>query len=148
MTADRLRSYFGVVPQETVLYSGTILDNLRMGAASATEADVTAVCKWVGLHEAIAALPEGYDTIIGERGIGLSGGQKQRLAIARALLKKPRILLFDEATSSLDEENAAAVAETVNRLRGAATIVFIGHNIPANLVADRRVEIIPAGGGA
>ena len=88
------------------------------------------------LDTVIAGLPDGLDTVIGERGVKLSGGQKQRLAIARAMLKRPKVLLFDEATSSLDQHTAERFAQTVNKLKGAATIVFIAHHLPKGLAVD------------
>jgi subfamily B ATP-binding cassette protein HlyB/CyaB len=94
-----------------------------------------------GIHQVIESLPQGYQTEVGERGAGLSGGQKQRLAIARALLKGPRILIFDEATSALDAETAEAFALTVNRLKGRVTMLFIAHALPANLQVDRVLRL-------
>ena len=97
------------------------------------------------IHHTIEALPRGYQTEIGERGAGLSGGQKQRIAIARALLRQPKILVFDEATSSLDSATAEHFAATVNQLKGRATILFITHALPRNLAVD---EIVRIGQGA
>jgi len=102
-------------------------------------------CKMAEIHEVIEALPQGYQTAIGEHGVGLSGGQKQRLAIARALLKQPRILIFDEATSSLDANTAEHFAATINQLKGKATMLFVSHALPKNLQVD---EIVRIGGGA
>src|SRR3954454_21868774 len=96
-----------------------------------------------GIHDAIQALPHGYQTEVGERGAGLSGGQKQRLAIARALLKGPKVLIFDEATSALDAETAEAFARTVNALKGQVTMLFIAHALPRGLKID---EILHLGG--
>jgi len=93
------------------------------------------------IHQVIEALPQGYQTEIGERGVGLSGGQKQRIAIARALLKQPRILIFDEATSSLDAPTAEHFAATVNQLKGKVTMLFIAHALPKNLQVDEIVRI-------
>ncbi|MDB5942051.1 MAG: transporter related, partial [Ramlibacter sp.] len=121
LSANELRSWFGVVPQETVLFSGSILANLQAGNPDATLEQVAQACRMAGVHDVVEALPQGYQTEIGERGAGLSGGQKQRLAIARALLKRPRILIFDEATSALDSETAEAFAKTVNQLKGKVT---------------------------
>lgn len=104
LSANELRSYFGVVPQETILFSGSIYDNLLAANPSASFDEVVDACKKADIHNTIEALSQGYKTEIGERGTGLSGGQKQRIAIARALLKRPRILIFDEATSALDHQ--------------------------------------------
>jgi ATP-binding cassette, subfamily B, bacterial HlyB/CyaB len=93
------------------------------------------------IHSTIEALPQGYQTPIGERGAGLSGGQKQRLAIARALLKRPKVLIFDEATSALDEHTAAQFARTINALKGKVTMLFITHAMPKGLQLDEVVHI-------
>ncbi len=140
-SANELRQYFGVVPQETVLFSGTIYHNLVLANPHANFAQVVQACKQAEIHDAIEALPEGYQTEIGERGVGLSGGQKQRLAIARALLKHPKILLFDEATSSLDAGTAEVFAATVNQLKGKITMLFITHQMPSTLKADAMIRI-------
>lgn len=107
-----------------------------------------------GIHQVIEALPKGYQTEIGERGAGLSGGQKQRLAIARALLKGPKVLIFDEATSALDGETAEAFAKTINGLKGRVTMLFITHAMPKALKIDdvihltkdgvQRLKVVPA----
>ena len=141
LSANELRGYLGVVPQETVLFSGPIYDNILLGNPHATFEDVVIACKAAGIHDTIQALPQGYQTPIGEHGAGLSGGQKQRIAIARAILKRPPILIFDEATSSLDETAADAVGETINRLKGKVTILFIAHKLPANANVDSRVVL-------
>ena len=135
LSANELRSSFGVVPQETTLFSGAIYDNIVLGNAHASFDDVVVASKASGIHDTIEALPQGYQTPIGEHGAGLSGGQKQRIAIARALLKRPAILIFDEATSNLDDETAAAFGQTINELRGRATILFIAHKLPPSIEA-------------
>lgn len=144
LSANELRSYFGVVPQETVLFSGTIYDNLILANPHTGFEQVTEVCKMAAIHEMIERLPQGYQTQIGEHGAGLSGGQKQRLAIARALLKKPKILIFDEATSNLDKETAEQLAETINLLKSRAGILFIAHQIPEGLKVDSVETIMTA----
>ena len=154
MAANELRGYFGVVPQETTLFSGTILDNLRIANPFATFEQVVAACKMAEVHSVVEALPNGYQTEIGERGAGLSGGQRQRLAIARALLKGPRILIFDEATSSLDPQTAEMFGRTVNSLKGRVTILFIAHALPRTLLVDsvvrigEKLSVVPADSGA
>jgi len=141
LSANELRHYFGVVPQETILFSGTIYDNLMMANPHATFDQIVHACKMAEIHSAIEALPQGYQTEIGERGVGLSGGQKQRMAIARALIKQPRILVFDEATSSLDANTAEHFAATINQLKGKVTMMFITHAMPKNLLVDEVVRI-------
>jgi len=145
LAANELRSYFGVVPQETVLFSGTIHANLVSGNPASTFEQVMQACKMAGIHQAVEELPLGYQTEVGERGVGLSGGQKQRLAIARALLKGPKVLIFDEATSALDQDTAEGFAKTVNGLKGRVTLIFITHAMPRALQID---EVIHLGKGA
>jgi ATP-binding cassette, subfamily B, bacterial HlyB/CyaB len=141
LSANELRDHFGVVPQETVLFSGTIYDNLRAANAMSTFEQIVQACRMAEIHEAIDRLPEGYETEIGERGVGLSGGQRQRIAIARALLKNPKMLVFDEATSSLDAETAEHFAATVNQLKGKVTMLFISHALPKGLLVDAVVHV-------
>jgi subfamily B ATP-binding cassette protein HlyB/CyaB len=123
-------------PKETYLFSGTIYENLIAANPNAGFDDVVQACKVAEIHETIEKLPQGYNTVIGEHGVGLSGGQKQRLAIARAVLKRPRILIFDEATSGLDQQTAERFAQTVNKLKGVATVLFIAHQLPKGLAVD------------
>jgi ATP-binding cassette, subfamily B, bacterial HlyB/CyaB len=136
LSANELRNYFGVVPQETCLFSGSIFSNLAMANPHATFEQVVQACQMAEIHETVERLSKGYETEIGERGAGLSGGQKQRLAIARALLKRPKVLIFDEATSALDAETAESFAATINKLRGKVTMIFITHALPKDLVVD------------
>jgi ATP-binding cassette, subfamily B, bacterial HlyB/CyaB len=146
LSANELRAYFGVVPQETILFSGTILANLQAGNPGASLEQVAQAASMAGINDTIEQLPQGYQTEIGERGVGLSGGQKQRLAIARALLKRPKILIFDEATSALDGETAEAFAKTINQLKGKVTMLFITHAMPKALRVDGVLRIDPQGG--
>jgi subfamily B ATP-binding cassette protein HlyB/CyaB len=143
LSANELRQVFGVVPQETVLFAGTIYDNLVMAHPHAGFDDIIAACKLAEIHEVIEHLPQGYQTEIGEHGVGLSGGQRQRLAIARALLKRPKVLIFDEAVSSLDQQTAEHFAQTINQLKGKVTMLFITHQIPKGLLVD---EVFSFGG--
>jgi subfamily B ATP-binding cassette protein HlyB/CyaB len=143
LPANELRQHFGVVPQETCLFSGTIYENLIAAHPNAGFADVVQACRIAEIHDVIEKLPKGYEAEIGEHGAGLSGGQKQRLAIARAMLKRPKVLLFDEATSSLDQHTAERFAQTVNKLKGAATIVFIAHHLPKGLAVDEVFTLGP-----
>ena len=156
LSANELRGYFGVVPQETTLFSGNIYDNLQMASPGATFEQITVACRMAEIHDVIEALPQGYQTEIGERGAGLSGGQKQRIAIARALLKRPAILIFDEATSALDQPTAEQFAQTINALKGKVTMLFITHSLPRGLKmdaifrlgADGAQRLVPASGSA
>lgn len=141
LSANELRQHFGVVPQETMLFSGTIYDNLVLANPHATFEQVTQACKLAEIHETIEQLPQGYQTEVGEHGVGLSGGQKQRIAIARALLKRPRILIFDEATSNLDSATAEQFTRTVNQFRGRVTMLFIAHQLPKGLQVDSVVTL-------
>lgn len=141
LSANELRHTFGVVPQETILFSGTVYDNLLMANPHATFDQVVQACQMAEVHAVIESLPQGYQTEIGERGAGLSGGQKQRLAIARALLKQPKVLIFDEATSSLDALTAEHFATTINQLKGKVTMLFITHALPKALQIDHLVHI-------
>jgi ATP-binding cassette, subfamily B, bacterial HlyB/CyaB len=141
LSANELRHTFGVVPQETTLFSGTLYDNLLMANPHASFEQIVHACRMAEIHETIDQLPQGYQTEIGERGVGLSGGQKQRIAIARALLKQPKILIFDEATSSLDAQTAEHFAGTINQLKGKVTMLFITHALPKALMVDEVVRI-------
>ena len=143
LSANELRQHFGVVPQETTLFSGSIYDNLVHANPHAGFERVVRACKYAEIHETIEQLPAGYQTEIGEHGVGLSGGQKQRIAIARALLKRPRILIFDEATSSLDPPTAEQFSRTVNRLMGKVTMLFIAHQLPKGLHVDSVINLRP-----
>ena len=143
MSANELRLVYGIVPQETLLFSGSVYDNLAMANPHAGFEDIVTACKAAEIHDTIEKLPQGYQTPLGEHGVGLSGGQKQRLAIARALLKRPKVLIFDEATSNLDAATAESLALTINQLKGKATILFIAHQVPQGLQIDRALHFGP-----
>lgn len=137
VTLDSLRSQIGLVPQETQLFSGTVRDNLRYGRLEASDAELENAARAANADEFILRLPQGYDTLVGERGVKLSGGQRQRVAIARAILKNPRILLLDEATSSLDSESEGLVQEALERLMRNRTTVMIAHRLSTVHKANR-----------
>jgi subfamily B ATP-binding cassette protein HlyB/CyaB len=141
LSANELRSWFGVVPQETLLFAGTIYDNLVMANPHASFDQVMDACRKAEIHDVIERLPQGYQTVIGEHGVGLSGGQRQRIAIARALLKQPAVLIFDEATSALDADTSEQFARTVNQLKGSSTILFITHQAPRGLAFDAVIQL-------
>ncbi len=126
---DSLYRQIALVPQETILFGGTILDNIRYGRDGAPEQDVIAASKAANAHDFISAMPDGYQTVVGEKGVNLSGGQRQRLAIARAVLKNPRILILDEATSALDAESERLVQEALDRLMAGRTSFVIAHRL-------------------
>ena len=130
-----------IVPQETILFGDTIRENIRYGRADATEADLIAASRAANAHDFISALPDGYDTPVGEKGVNLSGGQRQRLAIARAILKNPRLLILDEATSALDSESEMLVQRALQRLMAGRTTVVIAHRLTTIQEADRIVVL-------
>jgi ATP-binding cassette subfamily C protein CydCD len=132
-----LRRLIAVVSQDTYLFHGTVEDNLRMGRPDASQAELEAAARDANVHDTIVALPQGYQTVVGERGVRLSGGQRQRIAIARALLRDAPILILDEALSSVDAESEAAIQEALDRLmRGRTTLIF-AHRLSSVIGADR-----------
>lgn len=136
VTMHSLREQIGIVPQETVLFNGTVYENILYGDLNATEEEVIAATKAANAHEFVMAMPEGYQTQIGERGSSLSGGQRQRLAIARAILKNPRILVLDEATSALDTESEKLVQAALDQLMVGRTSFVIAHRLSTILKAN------------
>jgi ATP-binding cassette, subfamily B (MDR/TAP), member 7 len=136
VTLDSLRRSIGVVPQDTVLFNDTILYNIQYGNVSATREQVIEAAKRAHIHAQIEAMPNGYDTLVGERGLKLSGGEKQRVAIARAILKDPKIMFFDEGTSSLDASSEAIVQEAVEQLMRGRTTIVVAHRLATVRNAD------------
>jgi ABC-type multidrug transport system fused ATPase/permease subunit len=136
-TLASLRSQIGMVLQETFLFNMTIRDNIRYGRSDATDAEVEAAARAAHAHDFIAGLPEGYDTLCGERGVRLSGGQRQRVAIARALLVDPRILILDEATSSVDTRTDFLIQQALDRLMRGRTTIVIAHRMGTIQRADQ-----------
>ncbi|MEW6543165.1 MAG: ABC transporter ATP-binding protein [Nitrospirota bacterium] len=134
---ESLYRQIALVPQETILFGGTILDNIRYGRETAAEDEVFAASRAANAHEFVSAMPDGYQTVVGEKGVNLSGGQRQRLAIARAVLKNPRILILDEATSALDAESERLVQEALDRLMAGRTTFVIAHRLTTIQRADR-----------
>jgi ATP-binding cassette, subfamily B, putative efflux pump len=131
-----LRASVGMVSQETLLFSGTARDNIRYGRPDASDAEVRAAAEAAHAHEFVTALPEGYESLLGERGCKLSGGQKQRIAIARAFLADPRILILDEATSALDSESESLIQESLAQLMKGRTNIVIAHRLSTVLGSD------------
>ncbi len=144
LTQSSLRRQIGVVPQETLLFGGSIRENILYGKLDAEEAEMIAAARSANAHDFISALPKGYETIVGERGVKLSGGQRQRVAIARALLKDPAILLLDEATSSLDNESEQLVQDALGKLMQNRTTVIIAHRLSTVRIAHR-IAVLDAG---
>ncbi len=141
VTQRSLRAQIGLVPQETVLFGGTIRENIAYGRLEANQAEIIAAAKAANAHEFILEAAQGYDTLVGERGVKLSGGQRQRIAIARAILKDPRILLLDEATSALDSESEELVQDALNRLMQGRTSVIIAHRLSTIKIAHRIIVL-------
>jgi ABC transporter fused permease/ATP-binding protein len=136
-----LRGNMAVVSQEPVLFSGSVMDNIRYGRLDATDDEVVAAAKAANADQFVREFPEGYDTIVGERGIKLSGGQRQRLSIARAILRDPRVLILDEATSALDSESEHLVQAALERLQAGRTTLVIAHRLSTIRDADRIVVL-------
>ena len=129
VTLESLRSAIGIVQQDVYLFGGTIRENIAYGKPGASDEEIVAAAKRASIHDFICSLPDGYDTIVGERGARLSGGQKQRVAIARVFLRNPRILILDEATSALDNESERAIQLSLEELSRGRTTLIIAHRL-------------------
>jgi ATP-binding cassette subfamily B protein len=136
-----LRSHIGIVTQETYLFHASILENLRYARPDATQEEVEQAARAAQIHDYIAQLPDGYQTIVGERGYRLSGGERQRLAIARAILKDPKILILDEATSALDSSNETLIQAALEPLLTGRTSLVIAHRLSTIRKASRIVVL-------
>jgi ATP-binding cassette subfamily B protein len=160
MTQDSVRAAIGIVPQDTVLFNDTIAYNIRYGRVDATDQDIEDAAKLAQIHDFVVAQPEGYRTVVGERGLKISGGEKQRVAIARAILKRPRILVFDEATSALDSKTEKEIQVSLHEISANRTTIVIAHRLSTVVDADeilvldegqviergRHAELLAAGG--
>jgi len=144
VTQHSLRSAIGIVPQDTVLFNDTIRYNVGYGRPQATEQEIEEAAKLASIDRFIENLPEGYETIVGERGLKLSGGEKQRVAIARTILKAPRILLFDEATSALDSRTEQEIQESLREVSKDRTTLVIAHRLSTVVDADE-IIVLDAG---
>ena len=136
-TQASVRAAIGVVPQDTVLFNETIYENLLFGRPDANRAEIEAAARLAQIHDFIESLPDGYETVVGERGLKLSGGEKQRVAIARAVLKRPRIFLFDEATSALDSHTEQAIQQSLTEVSRGSTTMVIAHRLSTVVDADQ-----------
>jgi len=137
VTQQSLRKAIGIVPQDTVLFNESIFYNIQYANPNATKAEVAAAARTAYIHDFIESLPQGYDTVVGERGLKLSGGEKQRVAIARVVLKNPRILVFDEATSSLDSHSEQAILKALQEVAQRHTVLVIAHRLSTIVDADK-----------
>jgi ATP-binding cassette, subfamily B, heavy metal transporter len=137
VTQESLRSAIGLVPQDTVLFNETIRANIAYGRPGAGQAEIEAAARAAQIHDFISLLPDGYDTVVGERGLKLSGGEKQRVAIARMVLKDPPILIFDEATSALDSRTERMIQAALRRLSSGRTTLIIAHRLSTVVDADQ-----------
>ena len=147
---NSLRSHIGIVPQDVILFGGTIKENIKYGNLSASDDEIQEATRKANALEFISLFPDGMDTVVGERGIKLSGGQRQRIAIARAILKDPKILILDEATSSLDAESEFLVQEALDVLMTDRTTIIIAHRLATIRKVDKifvlnRGEIVESG---
>jgi ATP-binding cassette, subfamily B, heavy metal transporter len=141
LTQNSLRDAIGIVPQDTVLFNDSILYNIHYGRIDASEEEVIQAARMAEIHDFIQSLPEGYETVVGERGLKLSGGEKQRVAIARAILKNPKILIFDEATSALDTHTEKAIQKSLKKVSKDRTTLVIAHRLSTVVDADQIIVL-------
>jgi ATP-binding cassette subfamily B protein len=141
VTQDSLHAQIGVVPQDTVLFNDTIRYNIAYGRAGATQADVEAAAQAARIHDFVTRLPQGYDTVVGERGLKLSGGEKQRVGIARTLLKNPPILILDEATSALDTQTERSIQDSLREMGQGRSVITIAHRLSTIADADQIIVL-------
>jgi ATP-binding cassette subfamily B protein len=141
VTQESLRNNIGIVPQDTVLFNHSIEHNIRYAKLDATDEEVQQAARHANIHDFITSLPDGYQTIVGERGLKLSGGEKQRIAIARVILKNPRILVFDEATSSLDSRSEQLILEAMKAVAEKHTTLVIAHRLSTIIDADNIIVL-------
>jgi ATP-binding cassette subfamily B protein len=144
LTQASLRQAIGIVPQDTVLFNDSIRYNIAYGRPDASEDEIVAAARDAQLHDFVSALPQGYETNVGERGLKLSGGEKQRVAIARTLLKDPPVLILDEATSALDSRNEQAIQGALRRVAADRTTLVIAHRL--STIADAALILVMAAG--
>jgi len=143
-TQASFRAAIGVVPQDTILFNDTIRENIEFGCPGASWDEIVHAAQLAQIHDFVEALPDGYETVVGERGLKLSGGEKQRVAIARAVLKRPRIYLFDEATSALDSHTEQAIQQSLAEVSRGTTTLVIAHRLSTVVDADQ-ILFIEAG---
>lgn len=141
---ESLSSIIGVVMQDNYLFNLSIRENMLLSNENATENDMIEACKKANIYDFVSKQPEGFDTVIGERGVKLSGGQKQRISIAAALLRKPQILIFDEATSSLDKQSEDIINDSINNIAGELTVIVIAHK-PATVLRAKKIVVMDDG---
>ncbi|MFR5515356.1 MAG: ABC transporter ATP-binding protein, partial [[Eubacterium] siraeum] len=141
ISQNSLRSQVGVVLQETYLFSGTVLDNIRYAKPDASFEEIVNAAKTANCHDFITRMPDGYNTVVGERGYNLSGGERQRIAIARAILHDPKILILDEATASLDTQTEKQIQDALDRLIKGRTTIAIAHRLSTLANADRLIVL-------
>ncbi len=145
LTQESLRQNIGIIQQDVFLFAGTIMENIRYGRPSATDREVIQAAICAEIHEDILHMPDGYQSFVGERGVVLSGGQKQRISIARVFLKNPPILIFDEATSSLDNKSEKVVQKSLEALAKDRTTLVIAHRLSTIRMAKRILVLAESG---